>query len=207
MLSLSSVWRGEHGPTPLQTRHASLTFVNDRGAAEQYALNPNVPADIPTAVHPRLIEAQLTMRRPLVQDIHDPFIDFTVLAEGLGQEAAERIFCRHDDYVRHTSRWEDVQDQFHSVKDLIDRAPELLETLYVQLWPLLDCPETIAEIKGAGFDGAIYRSSGATMDAVEYRVFDPSQIEVLQQVSLGVEEVAPDEPGVDQIVRKRRRLR
>jgi hypothetical protein len=183
MLALPPVWRGEHGPERLATRLATLTFVDERAAAETYAREPNNRADTPT--HPTLLQVQLHMERPIFNNPDDPFLDFQVLAEAMGAPMAQAIFLRHADWVMGTNAWEEVAEQgYADVAEVVAKAPDLLNDLCVQIWPLLDDPTTVAEFRAAGFDGAIHLSSGATMDAVEYRVFDVAQVTVLQSISL-----------------------
>lgn len=192
MISIPPVWRGEHGTEPLQTRLGSLTFVADRVAAEFYAHNPNDAADLSGAERPTLICAQLSMSKPWISDPGDPLVDFTTLVSTLGHETAVNLFLRHEDYVRQTNAWSDeFASDYASVADLVKASPESLDLLCVQVWPLLDCPDTVRDILAAGYDGAIYRSSGATMDTVEYRVFARSQIQVLEEISLSDPEKEP----------------
>lgn len=183
MLDLPLVWRGEHGPDRLSTRLATLTFVEDRVAAEHYARQPNRRQD--QALQPTLIQARLAITRPIVNTPDDPFLDFPVLAEQVGHDRALGIFLRHQADVMHTNAWADVAQQgFSSVEDLVARAPELLDHLCVQIFPLLDEAQTVAQLREAGFDGAIHRGSGVTMDTVEYRVFAPTQVTVTQILPL-----------------------
>lgn len=63
---------------------------------------------------------------------------------------------------------------------LLDHRPELLKTLYVQIYPLLDDPRVIDLMRTSGFDGAIYAGTGAFPDEPEYRVFDAAQAQILQ---------------------------
>jgi hypothetical protein len=182
-LALPLVWRGEHGSERLATRLASLTFVNDRSVAEHYARSPNNPHD--TVTQATLIGARLQLTAPIFNDPSDALMDYTVLAQAMGEDRATRIFARHADHVYNTNAWEEVAEQgYVSVQDVSQRQPALLHTLCIQLWPLLDCPVTVAEFQAAGYDGAIHRGSGESMNAVEYRVFDRSQITVETVVAL-----------------------
>lgn len=69
-----------------------------------------------------------------------------------------------------------MADQFDSVEHLLAVAPERLDELYFEAYPMLDDQGLVRLFKAAGFDGAIYMGSGETFDEVEYRVFDQSQI-------------------------------
>jgi hypothetical protein len=62
------------------------------------------------------------------------------------------------------------------VSDLVDRHPQLLGSLYFELYVLLDDPGFIALAKNTGFDGAIYGGSGANALETEYRVFSHEQV-------------------------------
>lgn len=190
-LELPVVWRGEHGPQPLMTHLASLTFVNDREAAETYALEPNRRDD--RIVAPRVIQAQLRMERPIFNSPDDPFVDFRDLAERVGFDTAATIFVRHQEDVMGTNAWEEViQGRYRSVEAVLDQAPDLMAEPCVQIYPLLDDPMTLEAFRQAGFDGAIHASNGATMDAVEYRVFSSDQV-----IVVAIESLAAPEPKRD----------
>lgn len=186
----------------MQTRHASWSFTNDREAAEHYANEPNDRTHGDHALHPTLIRARLSIARPFVNTPDDPFVDFTTLTELLGADVAFRQFVRHEAEVKQTNAWEDVAGQgYADLHDVKARAPALLDTLCVQIYPLLDCTDTVAELRAAGFDGAIHMGSGETMDATEYRVFDRTQIQALEVIKLG------DDNTAAAPVNSRRRMR
>jgi hypothetical protein len=191
---LPHVWRGEHGPKSLLTRHASWSFTDDRKAAEHYAREPNVACDRDNERRPTLIEAQLTLTRPWVNSPDDPFVDFITLVKDLGADIAFGEFLRHEKEVQNTNAWEEVAEQgYVSLTDVKARAPALLDTLCVQIYPLLDCKKNVGELRSAGFDGAIHMGSGETMNAIEYRVFDRSQIKVMAITPLDANTLAPQE--------------
>jgi len=173
------VYRGEHGSELLQSRLASYAFVDSIEVAAVYAHQPNNRAQDAVSKSPRVLHCRLSIQNPLVNTPGDPFIDFPILVAQVGPQIAQRLMLRHADHVVNTGAWDELYaERYASLQELVDQAPEELENLYLQLWPMLDCDESVAELKAAGIDGAIHRGSGVSMNAVEYRVFDLHQIDV-----------------------------
>lgn len=175
----TEAFRGEHGPTPLMSYLGSWSFVDSIAVAAYYAHNPNAP-DRQVGADPRVLHCHLTWKNLLANTPNDPFIEFTDLEAKVGFECAKRLMLRHAAYVMDTSAWdEQFAPHYASVEALVEAEPERLRDLYVLLWPLLDTAQSVADLKAAGVDGAIHRGSGLSMNAVEYRVFDPTQVRVL----------------------------
>lgn len=169
------VYRGEHGSSSdavFQSRLGSLSF-GDYETASLYATQPNNQAD--TADNPRVIPAYLVIKRPLVVNGDDPFVDFNLLIDAIGFDRAAVIASELSDFIRNTQAWADLNTPL-SVGEHIAKQPEALASLYVELYPILDNPKYVDWLKAAGFDGAIYGGSGATFGKTEYRVFNPEQV-------------------------------
>ena len=169
------LYRGQHG-TPgddvIQTRQGSITF-SSAEAASSYATEPNVTGE--AALAPRVIPAFLKIKKPFINQPDDPFVDFGDIIAAVGLPEAKRIALKYADHIENTNNWEDFQDDFASVADLIKNAPGRLNELYFDAFRLLDDREVVKKLKAAGFDGAIHRGSGVTLDDVEYKVFSRSQ--------------------------------
>lgn len=170
-------FRGQHGSAHMQSRLASFSFVDSAAVAAFYALNPNDRLSVEGDGCPTLMRCELVIENPLTRDGQDPFIEFTDLQAKVGTEVATRLMLRHADYTMATSAWEEeFAERYGSLQALVDDDPRQLNELYLQVWPLLDHPDSVADLKAAGIDGAVYRGSGMSMNAVEYRVFESSQV-------------------------------
>lgn len=176
------VYRGEHGPlhvrehVGLHSRLGSLSF-GSAAAASVYASSPNDLQSDESAQSPRVIPAYLRIENPLIESPDDPFIDVARLSEVLGVEQARRIALKFSDHIEYTGLWaEDFAPKHPSVRAYIESAPqEELDTLYFNLYPLLDDPAEVQLLKAAGIDGAIYGGSGENALEPEYRVFSADQ--------------------------------
>lgn len=175
-------YRGEHGPIGqglIQTMRGSVTFTDSLDVAATYATIPN--DRFLSVVDPRVVEAKLTIRCPLIDAPDDPFIDLKMIACEMGREVAVRMALKHANWIEQTSLWrENFAGRFGCVFDLLSIQPESIKELYLQAWPLLDDAEFVQIARKAGFDGAIHAGSGESLDAVEYRVFDRDGILVLR---------------------------
>jgi hypothetical protein len=166
------VYRGEHGDThlPVHSRLASISF-GTREAANAYATNPNDTYDC--AQNPRVMAAYLSIRKPLINNPNDPFIDFPILASAIGAENARNVFVKFGDYLYNTDNWASNFEMYESV----DQVPlNEMDGLYLDLYPLLDDPSVVALLKANGFDGAIHAGAGRTAREPEYKVFSADQI-------------------------------
>ena len=186
-----TAWRGEHGPgyDPLpepkgycfQSRHASLSFSAER-VARHYALHPNMPrVDGMNGACPRLIQAELTISRPIIFNQEDAFFEMEDLIEKIGEKNTQIIALTHAQWFYNTNLWNnEFRDAYPTMHALLDHRPELLKTLYVQIYPLLDDLRVVNLLRTLGFDGALYAGTGAFPDEPEYRVFDATQAHILQ---------------------------
>lgn len=173
------VYRGEHGPETdsLCTKLASYSFCNSTDTASVYALHPNRRDDV--VVSPRLLFGYVQISKPVFASPDDPFIDISDLIEKFGLDEAVKYALRFSEYIEHTNNWEDtidmVYEDINTVQDLVDRRPELISSLYLYAFPLLDDPEFIALAQSHGYDGAYHQGTGESADDVEYRIFSADQ--------------------------------
>jgi hypothetical protein len=172
------VYRGEHGESGefLQSRRASLTF-GSADAANLYAQAPNDRKLDTTAARPRVTPAYLSIRKPVINDPTDPFIDLSVLIKAIGWDAAAKVAKKFDYAVTGTNNWDEgFNDEYGDLDTLLKEAPEKLGALYLDAYHVLDDPETVQALKARGFDGAICAGTGETSGEPEYRVFDKIQV-------------------------------
>lgn len=173
-------FRGQHGAHHLQSRLGSITFVNDYAVAEYYAQTPNNRTQDSEALNPTVLECDLSITNPLTNNGRDPFIDFDELEKKVGTALAVGLMLRHSEHVTSTSVWEEMfSHRYGSLNDLVADDATQLQHLYVQVWPLLDHPQSVAELKSVGIDGAIHRGSAVSWDCVEYRVFASTQVKLI----------------------------
>lgn len=176
-----NAFRGQHGSADLQSRLASYSFVDTPAVAAFYALHPNDRTHQDVVTCPVLMHCELVIDNSLTGEVHDPFIEFVDLEKKVGTAVATRLMLRHADHAMSTSAWDELfSEHYSSLQALVEEQPEQLKELYLQVWPLLDDPDSVADLQQAGIDGAAYRGSGVSMNAVEYRVFDLSQVKVVQ---------------------------
>lgn len=193
---IGPVFRGEHGEGApaggFHTRRPSISF-GSRRAAEIYSRSPNDRALDRGASSPRVIQAFLAIHRPMVDQPDDPFVDASVLADALGEDAALRLLRRHAPAIENTNNWQErFSRRYRGVGDLLAEDPRAaIGGLYVEIHPLLDDPEAVAALRRAGFDGAIYGGSGENSGETEWRIFDPSQARIGRVFYGGGEEHPP----------------
>lgn len=173
------VYRGEHGtPADDQQFHSrlnSLSFCDDPAAASTYAMYPNVRKDV--AQSPRVSPVHLKIKKPIIDNREDPFIDLAHIERELGRKEAMRIAIRFSSDIEYTGNWdENYAGKYASVSDLLKRQPQELKNLYFDTFKYLDDPEEVALLQKKEYDGAIYVGNGETSTSTEYRVFDPSQV-------------------------------
>lgn len=162
----------------MQSRLGSLSFVDSAAVAAFYALNPNDKTHASANATPVLMRCQLVIDNPLTTNGDDPFIEFVDLEAKVGTEAATGLMLRHAEYAMGTSAWDELfSERYTDLQALVNDDPGQLKELYLQVWPLLDDPASVATLKDAGIDGAVYRGSGMSLNAVEYRVFDAKQVQ------------------------------
>jgi hypothetical protein len=169
------VYRGQHsGSADPETRLGSFTFSSAQ-AASLYAEQPNNRAEEARA--PFVIPAYLSIQKPIVNDPTDPYIDLSVLVDGIGFDATAALAKREAARIEQTNAWEEgFAGEFRDVEDVIARAPERLGELPLLAFAALDDRATLAALKAAGFDGAVHGGVGQTFESPEYRVFDEAQI-------------------------------
>jgi len=174
------VYRGEHGPNAgkIETQLPVISF-GSKTAAKFYAENPNDRSM--HASNPTVIAAYLSIKNPVINNPDDPFIEFEDIIKAVGLENAKTIAIGMGPYIVGTNNWdENFSEEYDSVKELITKKPERLKELYVDAYPVFDKPEYVAMFKKAGYDGLIQGGNGETAGETEYKVFDKSQIWIIQ---------------------------
>lgn len=176
-----TAYRGEHGNNdgkiPIHTRLASISF-GTRESAEFYAQSPNDRGD--TVIDPRVITAEITIGNPAVNDPDDPFIDYAILVRLVGEAKAQKILVELNNHVTATNLWEErFANDYLDVNQVIEDAPERLQEIYFQAFPVFDDPLYVGWLKESGYDGAIHGGSGTTALETEYRVFSVDQIKII----------------------------
>lgn len=172
------LFRGEHGepdaPDTLQHRTSSICF-STLTAANLYAEDPNDLDD--AGSHKRVIPAYLLIENPVMNNRHDPFLEFEDIIAAIGTAKAEQIARDMATWIEETDHWGSNYDaEYHTVANLLDHAPERLVDLFVQAWPVFDKPRYVSWFAEAGYDGAVHGGCAATLDEPEYKAFAPSQV-------------------------------
>ena len=128
-----------------------------------------------------MVRAHLKIKKPVLNDPDDPFMDLSVLIGAVGDEIARAAAIRHADHIENTNNWDDISSEtrIDFVEQFLEKYPGRLVDLYLNAFPLFDDPKVIDALKEAGFDGAIYGGVGDNALEVEYRVFDKDQIVVV----------------------------
>lgn len=194
-----TAFRGEHGEpdktTILQSRHGSYSFGTLR-AAEHYANNPNDISDV--IIEPRIIKAELTINKPVMNNPRDPFMEFSDIEQAIGLEKAVHIAKMLDVHIFGTDNWARIlDDSFADIDDIDDiddrkqfnawiaEDPSLLlSKIYINAYKILDEEEWIGWFKEKGFDGAVHQGSGETLSEAEYKIFDSSQANIIKIICL-----------------------
>jgi hypothetical protein len=170
-----TAYRGEYGPSDrLSTELGSYSF-GTKDAANLYATEPNNFSNVAEAM--KVFPAQLSIRKPVVNAPGDSYIDLPALRKALGKKEFDRVVQKNAGNIEDTQAFEDLADAkgYTSVLDLMRKNPKDLDSLYTQLYPILDDPKSVKVLQKRGYDGAIYGGSGATGGEAEYRVFSASQ--------------------------------
>ena len=170
-----TAYRGEYGPSDkLSTELGSYSF-GTKDAANLYATEPNNFSNAAEAM--KVFPAQLSIRKPVVNAPGDSYIDLPALRKALGKKEFDRVIQKNAGSIEDTQAFEDLADAkgYTSVLDLMKKNPKDLDSLYTQLYPILDDPKSVKVLQKRGYDGAIYGGSGATGGEAEYRVFSASQ--------------------------------
>jgi hypothetical protein len=177
----SVLYRGEHGARAetehLQSRINSLSFAEDRDAANIYAMSPNNSRIDKVVEAPRIIPVHLKIENPIIENRSDPFIELSDLADKLGRREAKRIAVKFDNDIRYTGNWDDnYASEYDSVAELLQKKPGEIKNLYFCAYRFLDDPVEVERLKKAGYDGAIHMGNGETATTLEYRVFYSRQV-------------------------------
>lgn len=171
------VYRGEHGDHEgpgFQTQLGSISF-GSRETAMLYATSPNDNRMGP-ARNPRIHACYLDMRRPVMADEDDPFIEMETLIRAVGAEKAMIIALEQAEWIENTSNWEEMDRKgAESVASFLAFQPERLRELYLQAFPVFDSPLYCSWFAEAGYDGAIHGGMGVNSHEAEYRIFDARQ--------------------------------
>lgn len=171
------VYRGEHGTsnTSLHSKSASLTFTNKPEVASIYAEEPNDRHM--TVEAPRTGKYFINIINPIINS-DDPFIDFNILANGIGHQLAMNKFIQYADYIYNTDNWLTIAEDMNvnTIEEMMNINPSKITELYMDIFPLLDDAEIIAALKHNGYDGAIHDGNGESSGSLEYRVFSVSQV-------------------------------
>jgi hypothetical protein len=169
-------WRGEHGAhdgRDFQTRHGSLSF-GDRDTACIYATDPNDQADV--VVAPRVSAWYLRIRRPVMNEPSDPFMDLPLLIDAIGRARTTELALRLSSGIMATNNWEDnfAPEWGCDVAGLLRSRPASLDELYLPAYQIMDDAEACGMLARAGYDGAICCGMGENALETEWRVIDPS---------------------------------
>jgi len=188
------VWRGEHGlredqDEEFQTRVGSLSFGSLK-TATAYAKEPNDRTKDRIAKDPRVQGYTIAINNPFINSKDDPFVDLSEIRRKLGDTAVRHVVENLGDRIMNTNNWEErFAEEFDSPAEVLERAPERVDSLYVDLYSVLDDPEMVKRMKRKGYDGAIHQGVGTNFDEIEYRIFDPEQatriptIDVVQETA------------------------
>lgn len=178
-----TVYRGEHG-TPevgsaFQSKLGSISF-GSIDSAKIYAKSPNDRSDQVQAA--RVIKAAIEINNPIFNNELDPFVDFVLLRPVIGDEKLIEMARDLEDHLLNTDNFLCLLDDngCQSFDELLKKAgANILNDIYVDAYPVFDDPKYIGWFKEAGFDGAVHRGAGETMDDVEYKIFSSEQARVL----------------------------
>jgi len=170
-------WRGEHGPATrgFSTKLGSLSF-GTRETACLYACSPNDSRM--SVVAPRVTPCMLRIRRPVMNDPDDPFMDLTHLVRALGRDAALAIALEHADRISSTGHWDETYaDEWDAdVAGMLKAHPARLDDLYLVAHAVMDDHRACALLRRAGYDGAVCGGWGENACEPEWRVIDPEDV-------------------------------
>jgi hypothetical protein len=161
--------RGKEGSEGFQSRSGSLSFGSQQ-AASTYVMHPTDCRD--QAQNPRVYPVYLSIQNPFINDGSDPFVDVSRIIEAVGEQKTHELLQRHESFLYSTDNWQENFADFDGIGAVIKEAPHRLKELYIDAFPLLDDSKFVADLKKAGYDGAIYGGSGETAMEFEYRVLN-----------------------------------
>lgn len=176
------LYRGEHGKPDgrdIQNRLPSITLTDDASIANLYAEEPNDRRFDRAATAPRVGKYYARIEKPLFVEKDDPFAELGPLSKKLGISELMKVIdgsSRIESAIKNTSVWDEKYSDYGSVRELLSERPEAINDMYAQSNILLDNREFVDLAKSKGYDGAIHLGWSAAKDAIEYRVFDQSQL-------------------------------
>ena len=192
-------YRGEHGArseSKFQSRLGSLSFGSIE-AAKTYATQPNHYHERP--VDPRVYKAHITIENPIFNNPNDPFVDLDILRKAIGDEKTLQIARDLEDHLLNTNNFLELLED-HDCMTLDDLHKKLgsdvLDLLYVDAYPVMDSETYVGWFKELGYDGAVHGGNGATALEAEYKIFDPSQAQIIKEYDLSPKRQAAVEPSL-----------
>lgn len=178
-------YRGELGEAQpnnaLHTRRASISF-GSKAVAMAYAANSN---DNDSPVAPRVIEAEILIKKPVFNDAEDPFIDAEHLINIVGRERTMEILRENAGHLTNTDNW-DVQLEEYDLEycgaeealTAMEKIPGAIESLYLDAYPVLDNDKYVGWFKEMGYDGCVHGGNGESALEAEYKIFHPEQANI-----------------------------
>lgn len=195
-----AVFRGEHGDGgELESRGKALSF-GSRDVATIYAISPNVTTD--PGLNPRILETEVTIYRPVINQPDDPFLEGADIIKALGVDEAKSLFLAEAEHLGNTDNFWEIADAM-SVEDgepsvmlaemLRIKGDSLISQLYIDAYVVFDNDDYVQKFINAGFDGVVHGGNGMSHSEAEYKVFSPSQVKINNVVSLKSNPVTPEE--------------
>lgn len=170
---------------PFHAREGSISFSSREAATANATDIRNLGESELTA---RIIEARLTLAKPVINTPDDPFIDFSVIGTAIGNERATAIAIALSSHITATEVYSVYLTNQNlnpdtTVEEVLAANPDALGQLYVEAAPVFANAEWVEWFQKAGFDGAVHGSVD-TIPEPEYQVFDEAQVSVLNVVAL-----------------------
>ena len=187
------VFRGQWGGEPqgvLRSFRASYSFGSEY-AAKEYAAHPNdrnAPgSDTPK---PAVMSVYLKIDNPFVDDGDDPFIGLSTIADKLGRDFALKTAIDFSECFTNTNNWiEDLQPELEkqgiqSYEQFIKERPDAaIESLYGDIFPMLDSHKFVERLRSVRIDGAIHGGAGLTDGETEWKTFSTNQVKLSDPVT------------------------
>ena len=198
---IKTVYRGEHGINdtglPFHTRDGSISFGTAR-AAKIYAESPNISSEIPE--DPRVFKVHITIKNPIVANPHDPFVDLVELRPHIGDERTLEMARDLHAHLENTDNFLTLleEHQCGDLDELVEKQGiDILDEIYIDAYPIFDSEKYVGWFKEAGFDGAMHKGAGETMDEQEYKIFSQDQAKILEVIPVGPKKsVKASEPAM-----------
>lgn len=182
-----NVWRGESGEEILQSNLSSLSFSDTREVAECYARWPGGTPAGTVVEYPRLLQASIAYKKPLIITNRESMIDYDAVVKIAGLEVANQIFITLNDRIVGLSCWtEGVGGSWMSVADLLEDRPDTASLLCADLCWIADSDVCVKLLQSVGVDGMAFGVYGQATNSwtVEHRVFSRDQVVVIQNIDL-----------------------